>query len=447
MFRRILFLILILFFPLKAGAQPLSLIEDEETESVLISYLVPLFKAANLNSDEIKIHLVKDDSMNAFATKGAHIFIHTGLLTKAEDAQEIIAVLAHETGHIAGGHIVRLYDQMRIAQRNILISMLLATVAGVASGKSEVGVATMMGAQTSAQNLLMGYRRTEENAADQTAVSLLSETGHGLIGFEKIMKKLQAQENFQIDPKNDVLWRTHPDIKERLSFILSNKKNVLPENKNRITAENEAFKRIQAKLFAFLASPEKTKGRYPETNNDFHAVYARAIAEYRLNNIQKAIDLLNRLIKKEPKNPYLYELKGQILFETGQTEKSVESYAKAVELSPYSALLRIGLAQAQTAGENRNHLLNALDNLHIAGEQMPDSAFVWRLMAVAYGKLEMYPMAHYALAEYNLKRNDFKQAVFFAEKALKTLPESAVAFIKTQDILNQAELNLQKTKM
>ena len=259
MFHRIFFLILILFFPLNAGAQSLSLIEDEETESVLTSYLVPLFKAANLNPDEIKIHLVKDDSMNAFATKGAHIFIHTGLLTKAEDAQEIIAVLAHETGHIAGGHIVRLYDQMRIAQRNILISMLLATMAGVASGKSEVGVATMMGAQTSAQNLLMGYRRTEENAADQTAVSLLSETGHGLIGFEKMMKKLQAQESFQIDPKNDVLWRTHPDIKERLSFILNNKKNVASENKNLVIEENEAFKRIQAKLFAFLSSPEKTK--------------------------------------------------------------------------------------------------------------------------------------------------------------------------------------------
>ena len=435
---RIVLCIALLLFPPVARAESISLIQDEETERVLASFLIPLFKTAGLNPDEMKIHLVKDDSINAFAAKGLHVFIHTGLLTKADNAQEVVAVLAHETGHIAGGHIVRLYDNIRIAKRNMLLSMLLAGIAGVASRRGDVGMAAMMGAQTSAQSLLMGYRRTEENAADQFAVSLLAKTGHGIVGFEEMMKKLRRQEDYQIDPKTDIIWQTHPDVRDRLAFIVDQKDKIPPENKRLIARENKAFKNVQAKLYAFLYDPAKTFAKFPESDTSFPARYARAVATYRASEYERAVADINALIKEFPENPYLYELKGQISFETGKNADAIKAYKTAVRLLPDAALFRIGLAQAQTESDKREDWLDALDTLRTAGQYMADSPFIWRLFAVAYGKTGQYPMADYALAEYNFHISDDKQAAFFAQKALKELPESAAAAQKARDILDQA---------
>lgn len=442
---RKIFLLLLLFYSVPVQAQGLSLIRDEEIERTLYSYLRPLFDKAGLDSKSMSIHLVKEDTINAFAAKGLHVFIHTGLLLKADNAQEVIAVLAHETGHVSGGHIVRLYENMRIAQRNMLLSMLLGSVAAAASGRGDVGMAVAMGGFSSTQGLLAGYRQTEENAADQVAVDLLERTGHDLSGFEGIMKKLQQQESYQIG-ENDILWRTHPKVKERLAFILAQKKEDNEErssvNRKRIERENIQFERVQAKLHAFLYSPERTYERYPEKDASVPARYARAIAAYRQGRFQASIRQMDVLIKEFPNDPYFHEFKGQVLFETGNAAEAVPSYQKAVSLLPDSVLFRLGLGQAQIEAEGAENLSAAVQNLEFASKEGNEIPLIWRFLAVAYGRSGNIPMASYALAEYNFLVGNEKQAENFARKAVASLPAGSVAMIQAEDILE----NLRNSK-
>ncbi len=422
-----------------AHAQGLSLIRDEEIERGLTFYLTPLFREAGLNPHNMAVHLVRDDSINAFAAQGLHVFVHTGLLLKAENAQEVIAVLAHETGHIAGGHIVRLYENMRIAQRNMLLSMIMGTVAAIASGRGDVGAAVAMGGISSTQGLLAGYRRTEENAADQVAVDLLRKTGHDFSGFEGIMRKLRHQESYQMS-EDAVLWRTHPMVRERLAFILEKQKaeleKTLHPNRARMKKENEMFVRMQAKLFAFIYTPERTFERYPETDKSVAARYARSIAFYRRGDFPEALKRIDALISDYPEDPYFYELKGQILFETGRAAEAVPVYEKAVERLPDSVLLRLGTAQAQIEADTPGTLKTAIANLELVskkeGAEMP---LIWHFLAVAYGRSGNIGMASYALAEYNFLNGREDQAENFARRAAGEVPYGSPTWMRSQDIL------------
>lgn len=443
MMRRAVLILGVVFWLLigAARAESLSLVRDEEIERTLSFYLTPLFEKAGLDPHAIAVHLVKDDTINAFAAKGQHVFVHTGLILKADNAQEIIAVLAHETGHIAGGHVVRMYENMRVARRSMLLSMVLGAVAAAAGGGADVAVGGLLGGVNSAQSVFAAYRRSEENAADQVAVSLLKRTGHDLSGLEAIMRKLKTQESYQ--STNDfVLWRSHPASQERLEMILSQqrqKKEHFDPDYKRIAEENALFDRIRAKLFGFLYPTKKTLERYPETDSSLPARYARAIAAYKDGLFQEALAQINALIKDYPDDPYFYELKGQILFETGRAAQAAEPYQKAVSLLPDSALMRLGLIQAQIEKDDADSLEQAQESLALFTNMSHEIPLIWRLQAVVYGRTGQQGLASYALAEYNLALGNKKQAESFAERAVKMLPEGMPAQLRAQDILQSVQ--------
>ena len=418
-----------------ARAESLSLVRDEEIERAVSFYLTPLFEKAGLDPKAMEIHLVKDDSINAFAAKGLHIFIHTGLILKADNAQEIIAVLAHETGHIAGGHVVRMYENMQIAQRSMLLSMILGAVAAVAGGRADAAVGAMLGGSNMMQSAFAAYRRTEENAADQVAVSLLRKTGHDLSGLESIMRKLKAQESYQMTD-DFVLWHSHPASRERLDVILNRKGTDFSPDRKRMEAENALFDRIKAKLAGFLYPAGRVSERYPETDDSLPARYARAIALYKDGRFKEALERMNALIADYPDDPYFYELKGQILFETGRAAEAVEPYRKAVSLLPDSVLLRLGLIQAQIEKDDADALADAEKSLSLFTNMSHEIPLIWRLQAVVYGRTGRQGLASYALAEYNLASGNAKQAKMFAKRAADMLPEGMPARLRAEDILN-----------
>lgn len=416
-----------------AQAQGLSLIRDEEVERGLSFYLTPLFEQAGLEPKNMRIHLVRDDSINAFAVQGLHVFVHTGLLTKADNAQEVVAVLAHETGHIAGGHIVRLYENMRIARRNMLLSMVLGAVVAGASGRGDAAMGVMSGMMSSSQGLLAGYRRSEENAADETAVRLLTATGHDLSGFADIMRKLQKQEDLY-DNDNAAPWRSHPMVRERLALISARPSKAA--DAKRVKRENDLFLRMKAKLDGFLSPPEKIKASYKD--DSLPSRYARAVLAYRTGNFADAERQIDDLIKAEPQNPYFYELKGQLLFETARGKEAIAPYEKAVALLPDSDLFRIGLAQAVLSDEDAPDTNRALAVLSPVQSDLPH---VWRLKATAYGRAGNFGLAAYALAEYNLAAGDLRQAEHFARKAADILSAGDSAALKARDILEDLREN------
>lgn len=440
-FRFAFCLLLFLCLPFCVQAREIFLIGDEETERLLYSFQRPLFQKAGLDARTVKIRLIKDGSLNAFAVQGGYVFVHTGLLLKANDAQEVIAVLAHETGHVAGGHIIRLAGNVERARRNVMISMLLGTLAAAAGG-TQAGAAVIAGGMNAAEGMLAGYRRAEENAADQAAVSLLKATGHDLSGFESVMKKLERQERLTPEYKETAFLRSHPAVRERLEFVSEKRKQAKgasPSDMEAMRRENEAFKRVQAKLYAFLEPFDKTFLRYPESDTGIAARYARAIACYRKGRFDDALRLTDALIRDYPSDPYFYELKGQMLFETGRAEQAVSAYEKASALLHESVLMRIGLAQAQIETDRPEMLKAAVKNLEFAAAANSDFPFVRRLQATAYSRTGQDGMAAYAMAEYHFLNGDMQKAALFARKALKSLDAGSAAGMRAADISVRSE--------
>ncbi len=414
-------------------------ISDAEIEKVIEGYTTPLFKAAGLDPSDLQIYILQDSEINAFATNGNRIFVNTGLILKAKNYTELVGVLAHETAHISGGHIVRLYDNISVAGRNSLISTILGGIAAVATGRPDVGIAVAMGGMTASQNTFLSYRRGEEHIADQIAVDILKKTGGSISGLHGMLKTLQSEERFRDNPNAYI--STHPLSSDRLLFLeetIKNNGGGKLDNKK----QNE-FAIIQTKLAAFLGDPDKIlevlKGNtYPER-------YGRAIAYFRKHEIEKALTELDSLIKENPNIPYLYELKGQILFENGRVAESIAPYKKAYELLKHP-LIRLSLAQAEIEAGNKENLPKTIADLKKIVAKDTENARAYRYLAIASGKIDDITYAAYYMAEYNFILKKYNEALVQARRAEKSIPIGTVIWQRLQDIIDISKNQINKKK-
>lgn len=425
--KMLLFLILFLW---EQGAFALSVIRDSEIENTLTNYVRSIFEAVNLPPENAEIILVNDPSINAFVAGGQTIFVHTGLITSAKSADDLVFVLSHETGHIVGGHITRGMAAMEKAQTTALISTLMGGLLAVVAGRPDAGIAVMLGSQSSAMGAFAGYRQTEESSADRVAVDVVKKLGYSMQGFTNVMKEIQAQERLNSETSQNYL-RTHPltqDRRQNLQRFLA-QAGPVHEDKN--------FSRIKAKLNGFLLDPKQVRQKYTgETSDD---VYARSIADYREHKTDKALAALDDLLKMEPNNGYLYELKGQFEFETGRLSAAVKDYERAVELLPDASLIRISLAQSLLERGQPGDAKIALEHLNQTTLTEAESPLVWQLMAKAYDRLKKTAFADCAMAEFYLTTNKIPKAKQMAQKALKDLPENTSCAIRMHDILDRKE--------
>ena len=407
-----------------AFGKPLSLIRDSEIENYLLEQTRPLFQKADLSVSNARVVIVNDDSLNAFVVGGTTMFVHTGLLLNATHSDQIAGVLAHETGHLMGGHILRsqgAYDKMK---NTTIASSLLGILAAMASGRGDVGLAVMLVGMNTAQGFFTAYQQSEEISADSAALSLLNKNHISTAGFLEIMEIIQQQEKINFDENYSYL-RTHPLTKDRLAFIQRNANNYPRQ-------DDTAFLLVKAKLYAFVNDPQRTFGIYSDDTNKAH--YARAIAYFKQTQIQKALDELDILIAREPNNPYFYELKGQILFETGK--QAIDSYQKAVDLAPQDTLIRCALAHAlieTDTPENNQKAQKHIDFILAHDENLPQA---WRLQSILYGRAGKTAEADYALAEYFAAVGDTRQALDKTERAQKSLPKDSVKYRKLEQLKN-----------
>ncbi len=382
-----------------AQAQGIRLISDEETEQLLAQITRPLFKAAHVPFDRNSLFIVEDNSLNAFVADGNNLFIHTGTIVAADSPNELAGVIAHETGHIAGGHILRQKLKAQSLQEISLASAILAGAAAAVSGRGDVAMAAMLGSQSSILTHFTRYRTEEERSADEAALKLLKKTKQTPEGMLKFMKRIAAQNRMQ-GIEETPYFRTHPVTRERITFFEDAvRQSTLPQ----ASPLQEPFERVKAKLFAFLNPPAQTFRKYPAADKSTAARYARAIAYFKQLRLVEAERELNSLLAQEPNNPYFHELKGQIYLETGKIKQAKAEYQKAVDLLPHSALLQISLAQAiledspsPADAQKAVNLLNQAVVRHPTG-------FAWLLLARAYGLQNNEAAANYAAAEYSLR--------------------------------------------
>lgn len=420
------------------AAQEIKIISDEETEVLLEEITQPLFKAAGLPFNRNEVYIVEDNSLNAFVADGNNLFINTGTIIAAESPNEIAGVIAHETGHIAGGHIIR----QKLKNRNInevsLVSAIAAGAAAALSGRADVAMAAMLGSQSSILTNYTRYRTEEERSADDAAIKLLKQTKQSPQGMLAFMKKIVARNQLQ-GIEETPYFRTHPITRERISFFEQASKN---SNLSPISELQNKFNNVKAKLIAYLLPPTQTLKQYAKSNR-IDAHYARAIAYFRMLNISKALNEINILLQKESDNPYFHELKGQIFLETGKIKQAKSEYKKALEIMPSSALFQISFAQTLLEdNHSQSDIQEAINLLNKAIIKRPNS-FAWLLLSRAYGLQENLGYANYAAAEYSLRIGAPETAQEQLKQSLTYNPDQTLK-IKIADLQNKLDNLLKK---
>ena len=427
----------------KAGGPSLPLIRDAEIEGLLRLYSRPIFKAAGLSPSAVRVYIINNDKINAFVAGGQRLFIHTGLLTQAKTPNEVIGVLAHETGHIAGGHLARMGIELDRASAQSIVGALIgvaAVVGGAASGQSgaaQAGQGIMMGSQGLAQRNLLSYQRGMEASADQAALKFLKATEQSPKGMLTLFQTL-ANESLASLENADPYLLSHPMPLERIRNLeLEAQKSTFFEKEDppQLLLRHQL---MQAKLAGFMQSPQFVFQRYPSKDKSLPSRYARSIAMFRKGDTKNAIQLIDTLIQDVPEDPYFWELKGQALLEGGMPAKAIAPLKQANKLLPNSGLIQILYGQALIATENRANIRQALNLLTLAKKTEPESIDIYKFSALAYGYLNDVPRAELATAEAAMLQGDTALAAEKAKRVIGQFKHGTPEWIRANDILNFA---------
>jgi predicted Zn-dependent protease len=441
---------LIVSFVSATTADAAGMIRDAETESLIRIYAKPIFTAAGLGSQGIRIHIVNDKHFNAFVVDGHNMFMHAGTLMESENPNQVIGVIAHESGHITGGHLARLRTQVSRAKSAALMLQILGLAAMVggafagAPGIGQAGMGVAYGGTDAAMRTLLAYRQDEESSADQAAITFLNATkqsGRGMLeSFQVLGAKLIGVQG--INP----YLQSHPLPQQRI-VQLRELVTTSPYYDN-IDPPELQFRHdlMKAKLFGFLDEPKSVFHRYPESDQSLAAMYARAIATYRQSGMKVAQPQIDALITAKPDWPYFYELKGQFLFESGNPAAAVAPLREAVRINPDEPLIRIMLAQALLGSSNPKVVDEAITNLRTALVREDSSAMGYRQLAAAFArkaesvkaagaKKQYMAQAELASAEAYFYEGQLRLAKMQAKRAKAGLIDGTPNWIRADDIL------------
>jgi predicted Zn-dependent protease len=431
-------------YPAWAQGVNLPLIRDAEIESLMRIYTKPIFRVAGITEGAAKVYLVRQPNINAFVAGGQRIFINTGLLSQAKTPNEVIGVLAHETGHIAGGHLARMGAQMDKATTQAIIGMLIGAAAmagGMAagsSGASQAGAGVFMGTQGLVSRNLLAYVRAQESSADQAAIKFLDETGQSGRGMLTLFQKLANQSMGSLKNVNPYVM-THPMPLERIRNLEVSVKKSPFYDRNDPDDLVLRHRLMQAKLAGFLNGAQQVFQQYPPTDKSLPARYARSIAAYRMGDLKNALREIGALIEAQPGYAYFWELKGQALLESGHAAEAVPPLAKAAKLSNGNGLIQVMLAQALLQDESRGNAQAALKLLKGSVRSERESPQLHAQMAIAYARLGNIPLADLSTAEAAILRGDRELASQKAQLAAQKLKQGSPDWIRAKDILNFAE--------
>lgn len=421
--------------------QRISFIRDAEVEGLMRDYATPILRAAGLGDSNVRVYVVNSTDFNAFVMDGRRIFINAGVILQADTPNEVIGVLAHETGHIAGGHLARLPTEIRTATAISVVSALLgvgAMAAGAmagAEGGAQAGQAMIMGGQQMAQRSLLSYQRSEEMAADRAAVNYLNATGQSAKGMLRTFERFAEQTMFT-ERNVDPYAQSHPMPRERIN-LLQELARESPHYESTDPPELQARHDLaKAKIAAHMRHPSSVNRQYPQSDDSIAARYARAIVAMRSGDVSSALRAAEGLVSAQPDNPYFRELQGEMLIRAGRPAEALGPLRQAVSMKPEAPLIRATYGHALLATGEAGHLESAIAELRRAVEAEPEYAEGFRHLARAYGRADRIPEAELATAQGHFAAGDHEAAKRFAQRAKQGLPAGSSEALKADDILN-----------
>jgi len=427
-------------------------LRDTETEQLLREYTRPILRAAGLEKQNIQMVIINQGVFNAFVADGRRIFVNYGAILQSETPNQIIGVMAHETGHLAGGHLAKMREQMAQAQTQMIIAMLLgagAMVAGAKSGGSNSGLSNAGAAMFSApgevirRNLLSYVRQQEENA-DKAGVKFLNATSQSSRGMYETFKRFTDESLFAARG-SDPYVQSHPMPAQRVAALEELARSSPYWDKKDDPALQLRHDMARAKISAFMERQETVYRRYPMSNNSLPARYAHAISTYLHGDLRSALTQIDALIQQQPNNPYFYEVRGQALLEGGKPQEAIAPLRKAVALSNNAPLIEMLLGQALVATGNNAYTDEAIAILRAAVARESEAPIGYMQLAMAYGRKGDYAQADLASAQAAYLRGDSKTARDLASRAKTRFAIGTPGWVKADDIVSAKPLPGQKS--
>jgi predicted Zn-dependent protease len=415
-------------------------LRDTEAEQLLRDYTRPILRVAGLEKQNINVVIINDGSFNAFVADGHRIFVNYGAVLQSETPNQLIGVLAHETGHLAGGHLAKLREQLAQAQTQMIIAMLLgagAVVAGArggGNGLSSAGAAAVAGPQEMIRRSLLSYQRQQEENADRAGVKFLTMTQQSPKGMYDTFKRFTDESLFAARGADPYL-QSHPMPAERVATLEGIARASPYWDKKDDPALQLRHDMIRAKISAFMERPDTVYRRYPLSNDSLPARYARAIATYLHGDLHSALTQIDALLQVQPNNAYFYELRGQALLEGGRPTEAIAPLRKAVQLANNAPLIEMLLGQALVATENKAYTDEAITILRAAVARESEAPLGFAQLAMAYGRKGDYAEADLASAQAAFLRGDNKTARELASRAKTRFAIGTPGWVKADDIV------------
>lgn len=432
------------------GARPAlaqSVLRDAETEALLKDMSAPIIAAAGLEPSNVDIVLLDEPSVNAFVAGGQAIYIHSGLINEADTALQVQGVIAHELGHITGGHVINFSQGAKAASNISIISLLLGAAAAVAGG-GEAAMGVIAAGQQAAMGKFLAFTRGQESAADLAGAEYLSGAGLSGRGSIEFFQKLQSLEHRAgyFAKEEDTFFRTHPLSRDRIETLTAVYEKDPAWKMPSDPRIEERFRRVKAKLYGYQAEPKATLVAYPETDTSIAGHYARAFARNKEALIGQSVQEIDALIAAEPENPYFLELKGQVLLESGKPAEALDPLRRAVEMSGNEPLIATMFGHALIATEDRSHYEEAEGILRTAVARDRYNPTAWYLLGRIYGERGDTPRARLASAEQQMLTGRPQAALHSATAAEAGLPAETVDWLRAQDIKLEARAIIEQQK-
>ncbi|WP_197460157.1 M48 family metalloprotease [Sphingorhabdus sp. M41] len=420
-----------------------SILRDAETEALFTDMVAPLVAVSELDANEVEVVLINDPQINAFVAGGQRIYFYSGLIETADSANEVQGVMAHELGHITGGHIIRFDEGVKTATGITILSLVLGAAA-IAAGAGDAGMGILAAGQQAAMGKFLAFSRVQERSADSAGARYLSEAGISGKGSIDFFKKLQNYEFRLGIPQEDSYGRTHPLSGERVSLLRDVYQKDPAWDKPSNPDIESRFQRVKAKLLGYTADPNVTLREYPESDQSVPARYARAYAWHKSAYPDRALYEVNNLLQSAPDDPYFLELQGQILLESGKPDEALKSLRRAVQLTNNQPLIASLFGHALIATEDPQYLDEATTVLKAAVHKDNRNPFAWYQLGVVYSQQGDIPRAQLATAESSLLEQNYAGAIRSSQVAMSGIEEYTPDWIRAQDISFIAKAEFEK---
>ena len=427
------YLLILLLFPTISYGK--GILRDAEIERTLKIITLPLLENTKIDQQNFKVLVINDSSMNAFVTSGQYIFIHYGLINKMETVEQLQSVIAHEIGHITGGHYIQRTSDIENARTLAGIGMILSAAAGLVSGDSNIAIGLAAGSQSASKRNFLKHSRTQEASADQAGIKLMAAANINPHAALEVLEIFKGQELLTAK-RQDPYIQTHPLNSQRISSIQKSLKTLNFKKNEKDKNIDYMYNRMRAKFKGFTEKPFRALQTTNIKKNDELNLYTRAIAYHRLPDLNLAQKEINKLLELKPNDPYYNELKAQFLLETGNPNEAIKYYNRALELEPNELLFNVGLSRALNSIGKYKSTIKILKNIY---DKDPRNGRLLRELAIAYSQNGELGWASLLTAERYALYGKFNDALLHAKRAQSILVPGTIAWLKVEDLILEIE--------